>query len=428
MTAIPTPINPNSLPRFGGYNPKRFARTTLINFGNTADFTVDSATITADTTNWLANDKTHFSGLIQGSTGSTYSIVKRHLAAPVDLSAKHVGVRFLVNPGTTGGVDDCENIDKIYMVLFDGAGHGYSYMLWLNSGVHEHPANWQTAYVVPTDLINNGLVGSTGTPNMAAITDVWLVMRVPVSASRPTVVWDQMWASAVPAQALAIFCFESGYGPAMKSLGYMSTLGLPGNLALEPNRVMQYLLSGHINLTQAKLVRQAGHFIYMYPRDTQYFKDGDPGGGADYDHTWDQTTAPDKLRKLRFTRQALTELGLIDDAGGYVSALAGSSWLTADETAFLGTELLYVPSEGGIQGYGTLASPDKTYGMPGGFATLYAADTTRIAAAAAGKALYMAMWHCADDASAALCCADIDACVSAGMKFITFRDLMTGNI
>jgi len=420
-------------PRFGGYSPKRLVKTTLANFVATADYTADGCTLSADTTNWLCNDGVHFAGVKHTHTsGQTASATKRTFAAPINLTGKQLGLRFYLHPGTAGGADDARTIYYMHLVLKSAAG-GKAYRFWYRTELNEYPAGWQTVYI--TTNCNEALYGQTGTFDIAAVTAAWVVMWMDANAIKtPSVTLDELFAVTPPAQPYAAFAFESCYGPVMQVAGYLESLGLRGNFAMEPNRLVGYFVpdppnnTPYVTLAQARQLRAAGHFIYMYLATLHYYPTGqgtDDSGGLD--KAWGLTAEVDKPRKIHFCREELTKMGLIDDCGSYVAAIRGVGWDTADDANIIGKEILYVPGNTGC-GVNRLSSMDEVYGKPGAIGSFHASDAANIAKAAAANALYIPMWHCINATDAALCMADIDLCVSSGFKFITFRDLMTGNI
>jgi hypothetical protein len=424
-SAIQTQID-YAAPKFGGYSPAKLAEATIDPCCATGNWTLVSspasrATLTADTTNYKCSDGTNFQSLKITFTGAAdrAGIVK-NLSPAVDFRGKHLGVDLYVPVGS--GLSSYSYISSVRLFLSDASSNyrGY-YLYYVETGSNEEIPGWHSAYCIPSSHDQ-----ASATPaDLSAITQVELRVSLkyqdityPLSVS-----FDRLFSVTPPSSGHVLMLHEAGYALARQIAAYMKSLGLRTNISVDPYRAAGLLGTPGTYLTFAEVyqLKRDGHFIYIYPGHGDY--DGICDTGA-----WGSASDDDKLQSIKWCRQELKKYGLLDSLGECCFTIPGSGWNAYDES-LVGTEMLYVPSNHGMQRTYNLRSQNATMGHVGfSIGSIKDSLTTLIANAATDKALLVLLDHCQDSTYVTAGKSAIDACIAAGLKFITIPDLLQGRL
>jgi hypothetical protein len=418
---------------FGGYSPKRLAKvlsTVSTNGGINDAFTLtsnwtdhDGVELTYDTTNWKANDGTNERSILVTPTGTGYKGFEN--AYVVDLTNgagavnKHIGVRFWLDAANVS------HMDKAWLILYeihDAVNEKRGYRIFTYEA-DEFAAGWNTAYIVPNNYDTTFSMNSANaaTLDLSLITNVGFYMHITAGSPYPTLTLDEIFTVAAPTYGYFMVVCEGSFVLQKRLLEYMrSKYGGYGSFSCAPSRLTTPG-TDYLSWAQARALRDSGHFPYMYLSDN---------GPSSSGH-WGDATQAQKLQKILYTREQLRNGGLIDEMGGYVAGLAGHGWSSDDVTNFLGTELFYIPSNSPIGGFvNSIFSPDDVFGHTG----FSGGGTGDAALTAAGKGLMIMPCHASALTGGSngyyldYCVSIIDGAATAGLKFITIRDLLTGNI
>ena len=404
--------------RRAGYNPTKLVETLIDPCCVPADWVLATspagrATLTADTTNYLCNDGTNFQSLKVTATGAmSWCTITRTLVAPMDISGKHIKMQFQIFPGTPGTASDYLHILNVTLHAVDVSGHTRRwYAIYNYTNSDENFPGRHTAYFTPSQP---DYTHADFDPTQVAAFYMQIQPKDSVTAYSWQVNLNGLWLITPPATGHVLFLFEAAYQYVKRVCGYLQSLGLRGNIAVP---VTDIGTAGFLTWDDLAALWTAGNFHYMYPN-----------AGAGSETSWALTLDADKLPKIHLARGTLRQYGVVDELGEMCMAVPSSGWNAYDET-LLGKELAFVPSNIGPQGSYRNRSQACTYGHVGfSLADVSAVDAAGIAAAAADHSLMIRNWHCNTTANANLCIDEIDACIAAGLKIITIRDLLTGNL